>query len=98
MPEAAQPRPAPPDSAQPRSGPSGTGGSGFAYEPLERFGEGLTTRRPWNTQALAFVERLNGRVAMLGFLAAVLGEAISGQGVVGQLHAMLRWLLGGTIA
>jgi hypothetical protein len=65
---------------------------------LERFGEGLTTRRPWNTQALAGVERLNGRVAMLGFLAAVLGEVLTGEGVVGQLLAMLRWLLGGTIA
>jgi hypothetical protein len=72
--------------------------SGYAYEPLERFGEGLTTRRPWNTQALAAVEQLNGRVAMLGFMAAVLGEALTGEGVVGQLLAMLRWLLGGTIA
>jgi hypothetical protein len=71
---------------------------GYAYEPLERFGEGLTTRRPWNTQALAAVEQLNGRVAMLGFMAAVLGEALTGEGVVGQLLAMLRWLLGGTIA
>jgi hypothetical protein len=56
----------------------------FRYEPLERFGEGLTTNRPWNVSALAGVERLNGRVAMLGFLAAI----------VGQLALMLRWLLG----
>ncbi|MEY3464154.1 MAG: hypothetical protein RLZZ468_1932 [Cyanobacteriota bacterium] len=70
----------------------------FVYEPLERFGEGLTTRRPWNVQALAAVEQLNGRVAMLGFLAAVVGELITGQGVVGQLQGMLRWLLGGTVA
>jgi hypothetical protein len=44
--------------------------------------------------ALAGVERLNGRVAMLGFLAAVAGEWITGQGIVGQLALMLRWLLG----
>jgi hypothetical protein len=40
------------------------------------------------------VERLNGRVAMLGFLAAVLGERLTGTGIVGQLALMLRWLLG----
>ena len=45
----------------------------FRYEPVEKFGEGLTTSRPWNTQALRGVELLNGRVAMLGFLAAILG-------------------------
>jgi hypothetical protein len=67
---------------------------GFLYEPVERFGEGLTTERPWNTAALAAVERLNGRVAMLGFLAAVVGEALTGQGIVGQLAGALRWLLG----
>lgn len=80
--------PMPPEPAESR----------YAYEPLERFGEGLTTSRPWNTQALAAVEQLNGRAAMLGFLAAVLGEALTGQGVVGQLQVVLRWLLGGTIA
>lgn len=66
----------------------------FRYEPVERFGEGLTTERPWNVGALAGVERLNGRVAMLGFLAAVLGERLTGAGIVGQLALMLRWLLG----
>jgi hypothetical protein len=65
----------------------------FQYEPLERFGEGLTTRRPWNTAALAAVERLNGRVAMLGFAAALIGEWISGHGPAGQLLALLRWYL-----
>lgn len=65
----------------------------FRYEPLERFGEGLTTRRPWNTAALAGVERLNGRVAMVGFVAAVLGEMISGHGPAGQLLALLHWYL-----
>ena len=66
----------------------------FLYEPLERCGEGLTTSRPWNVAALTAVERLNGRVAMLGFLAAVLGEQLTGRGIVGQLALMLRWLLG----
>ncbi|MFZ0409777.1 MAG: chlorophyll a/b-binding protein [Cyanobium sp.] len=66
----------------------------FSYEPLEKFGEGLTTSRPWNTRALAGVELLNGRVAMLGFVAAILGEWLTGQGIVGQLALMLRWYLG----
>jgi hypothetical protein len=65
----------------------------YRYEPLERFGEGLTTRRPWNTSALAAVERLNGRVAMVGFAAAVLGELISGHGPAGQVLALLQWYL-----
>ena len=62
----------------------------FQYEPLERFGEGLTTRRPWNTAALASVERLNGRVAMLGFAAALIGEYLTGHGPAGQILALLR--------
>ncbi len=37
----------------------------FRYEEPERFGESLTTARPWNRSALTDVERLNGRVAML---------------------------------
>ena len=71
--------------------------SPFQYEPLERFGEGLTTRRPWNATALAGVERLNGRVAMLGFAAAVIGELLTGHGPAGQLLALLRWYLGGSL-
>jgi hypothetical protein len=43
---------------------------------------------------LAAVELLNGRVAMLGFLAALIGEAVSGKGIVGQLGALARLLLG----
>jgi hypothetical protein len=70
------------------------GSQTFQYEPLERFGEGLTTSRPWNQAALAGVERLNGRVAMIGFLAALIGEELTGRGIVGQLGLMLRWLLG----
>lgn len=69
-------------------------GQPFLYEPLERFGEGLTTSRPWNKAALAGVERLNGRVAMIGFLAALIGEELTGRGILGQLGLMLRWLLG----
>ena len=65
----------------------------FQYEPVEKFGEGLTTRRPWNTDALAGVERLNGRVAMLGFAAALIGEWLTGHGPAGQLLAVLRWYL-----
>ena len=65
----------------------------YLYEPLEAFGEGLTTRRPWNTTALAGVERLNGRVAMLGFAAALVGEWITGYGPAGQVVALLRWYL-----
>ena len=56
-------------------------------------GEGLTTRRPWNTTLLAGVERLNGRVAMVGFLAALIGELLTGQGPAGQVMAMIRWYL-----
>lgn len=66
----------------------------YQYEPSERFGEGLTTRRPWNVTALASVERLNGRVAMLGFAAAVIGEWLTGHGPAGQVLAVLRWYLG----
>ena len=65
----------------------------YQYEPLERFGEGLTTARPWNTGALAAVERLNGRVAMLGFAAALLGEWLTGHGPAGQVVALVRWYL-----
>ncbi|MBM5821381.1 MAG: high light inducible protein [Cyanobacteria bacterium K_Offshore_surface_m2_011] len=75
-------------------GSADQGGQAFQYEPLERFGEGLTTSRPWNKAALAGVERLNGRVAMIGFLAALIGEELTGRGILGQLGLMLRWLLG----
>ncbi len=67
---------------------------GYRYEPVERFGEGLTSRRPWNLMALARVERLNGRVAMLGFAAALVGELLSGKGPCGQLALWLAWVLG----
>ena len=65
----------------------------FQYEQPERFGESLTTARPWNQSALTSVERLNGRAAMIGFMAAVLGEWLTGQGIVGQLRGVLRWYL-----
>ena len=65
----------------------------FLYEQPERFGESLTTARPWNKSALASVERLNGRAAMVGFIAALIGELISGRGIAGQLAGMVRWYL-----
>ena len=65
----------------------------FLYEQPERFGESLTTARPWNKSALTFVERLNGRAAMVGFSAAVLGELLTGNGIVGQLTGVVRWYL-----
>ncbi|RNC93094.1 MAG: high light inducible protein [Synechococcus sp. YX04-3] len=65
----------------------------FQYEQPERFGESLTTARPWNKSALTFVERLNGRAAMVGFSAAVLGELFTGQGIVGQLTGVVCWYL-----
>ena len=65
----------------------------FLYEQPERFGESLTTARPWNQSALTFVERLNGRAAMVGFSAAVLGELFTGQGILGQLTGVVRWYL-----
>ena len=65
----------------------------FQYEQPERFGESLTTARPWNKSALTFVERLNGRAAMVGFSAAVLGELFTGQGIVGQVTGVVRWYL-----
>ena len=65
----------------------------FKYEAPERFGESLTTARPWNSTALEAVERLNGRAAMVGFIAALIGELISGRGIAGQLAGMVRWYL-----
>jgi hypothetical protein len=66
----------------------------FLYEPVERFGESMTSPKPWNKAALAGVELLNGRVAMLGFVAAIAGEILTGKGMVGQLAALLHWYLG----
>ncbi|MCY3653943.1 MAG: high light inducible protein [Synechococcus sp. SB0678_bin_12] len=37
-------------------------------------------------ERLAKAEKLNGRMAMLGFLLAILTEALSGYGILGQLH------------
>lgn len=65
----------------------------FHYEQPERFGESLTTARPWNKSALKVVEQLNGRVAMVGFTAAVVGELVTGHGIVGQLAGLVHWYL-----
>jgi hypothetical protein len=50
---------------------------GFLYEPVERFGESMTTAKPWNAKALQGVELLNGRSAMVGFAAVLLIELLS---------------------
>jgi hypothetical protein len=71
-----------------------TDNNDFRYEPVERFGASMTNPRHWNKSALAGVELLNGRVAMLGFVAAIAGELLTGEGIVGQLALMGRWLLG----
>jgi len=65
----------------------------FLYEPVERFGESMTTAKPWNAKALQGVELLNGRTAMVGFAAALIGELLTGKGMVGQLVLMLQWYL-----
>lgn len=65
----------------------------FHYEPVEAFGRSMTSPRPWNTSALERVERLNGRVAMLGFAAALIGEWITGHGPAGQVIDLVRWYL-----
>ena len=43
--------------------------------------------------ALGEVELLNGRAAMLGFMAAIVVERITGYGIVGQLTGVVRWYL-----
>ena len=53
----------------------------FQYEPIEKFGEGLTTRRPWNNKALAAVA------------AALIGELVSGRGPAGQVLSLVSWYL-----
>lgn len=78
------------DGAQaPGSPPDAAIDGAHAYLPYERFGEGLTTDRPWNRSALAAVELLNGRVAMLGFVAALVGEWLTGRGPGAQVLALL---------
>jgi hypothetical protein len=67
----------------------------YVYQPLEKFGEGLTTNRPWNITALQQVELLNGRVAMLGFMAGLIAEMLTGRGLLSQLLWIGGWFLGG---
>lgn len=38
----------------------------------------------------AYAENLNGRAAMIGFLLAVVTEAITGEGIVGQLYSVVK--------
>ena len=65
----------------------------FRYESVESFGKSMTSQRPWDVSALAGVEQLNGRVAMVGFAAALIGEWLTGYGPAGQVMALLRWYL-----
>lgn len=44
-----------------------------------------------------FSERVNGRAAMVGFVVAIVIEAITGKGVIGQLGAVFD-VVNGTIA
>jgi hypothetical protein len=67
----------------------------YLYQPLEKFGEGLTTKRPWNITALQQVELLNGRLAMLGFMAGLTAEMLTGRGILSQLLWIGGWFLGG---
>jgi hypothetical protein len=67
----------------------------YVYQPLEKFGEGLTTNRPWNITALQQVELLNGRVAMLGFMVGLIAELLTGRGIFSQLLWIGSWFLGG---
>ena len=67
----------------------------YLYQPLEKFGEGLTTKRPWNITALQQVELLNGRVAMLCFMAGLTAEMLTGRGILSQLLWIGGWFLGG---
>ena len=41
------------------------------------------------SERMSRAERLNGRVAMLGFLIGLLTEMLTGQGIVGQLASSL---------
>lgn len=45
----------------------------------------------WEAQYALDIEMKNGRWAMLGFLAAVLVEAATGQGIIGQGVTYLKW-------
>ncbi|MGA0161411.1 MAG: chlorophyll a/b-binding protein [Vulcanococcus sp.] len=65
----------------------------FRYEPVESFGKSMTSQRPWDVSALKAVEQLNGRVAMVGFAAALVGEWRTGFGPAGQVLALVRWYL-----
>ena len=65
----------------------------FKYETPERFGESLTTARPWNRSALAEVELLNGRAEMPRFMAAILVERVTGYVNVEPLARVARWSL-----
>ena len=52
-----------------------------------------TNDRQVHLAQLRRVELINGRAAMVGFSAALLGEWLTGKGIVGQLGLGLAWLL-----
>lgn len=37
-----------------------------------------------------FSEQLNGRAAMMGFVIAIATEALTGQGIIGQLESVVK--------
>ena len=63
------------------------------YESPLRCGYSLPPLRPWDLSALGEVELPNGRAAMLGFMAAIVVERITGYGIVVQLTGVVRWYL-----
>ena len=63
------------------------------YEQLEAFGSSFTGARRWNYSSLQFVERFNGRAAMLGFTIGVAIEYITGLSITCQLRSVLGWYL-----
>ena len=65
----------------------------YRYEQPEKFGSSLTSKRPWNYDSLRFVERLNGRAAMIGFVTTIIIERLTGLGIISQLRSMLGWYL-----
>uniref|UniRef100_UPI004048A34E chlorophyll a/b-binding protein n=1 Tax=Cyanobium sp. TaxID=2164130 RepID=UPI004048A34E len=55
--------------------------------PIEPAVQVVSQERAWGFHHPA--ELLNGRLAMLGFVLAVATEWLTGQGALGQLHALL---------
>lgn len=73
-----------------------TDGSSEAGQQQAAFGKGdLVTDRQFANEGMGYardVEVTNGRYAMLGFLAALLVEAGTGKGILGQVIAYLKFV------